>query len=105
MAGMSRSTVRTVRFSPIGSAVMRESNCQAPLVGEVTTADATALLGLSQRQVWRSSDGTSKVTHRPLVHGNRGRPSPLPARHVYPGADPRTWGRRSTRRERNDGPR
>jgi len=44
-------------------------------VGEVTTAEAAALLGLSERQVWRLRRGFERDGPAALVHGNRGRPS------------------------------
>jgi transposase len=45
------------------------------LVGEVTTAEASALLGLSERQVWRLRRDFERDGPAALVHGNRGRPS------------------------------
>src|SRR6266576_1882577 len=45
------------------------------LVGEVTTAEAAALLGLSERQVWRLRRAFERDGPAALVHGNRGRPS------------------------------
>jgi transposase len=44
------------------------------LVGEVTTAEAAALLGLSERQVWRLRRAFERDGPAALVHGNRGRP-------------------------------
>jgi hypothetical protein len=46
------------------------------LVGEVTTAEAVALLGLSERPVWRLRQDFERDGPAALVHGNRGRPSP-----------------------------
>src|SRR3970040_987406 len=43
--------------------------------GEVTTAEAAALLGLSERQVWRLRRAFERDGPAALVHGNRGRPS------------------------------
>lgn len=45
------------------------------LVGEVTTTEAAALLGLSERQVWRLRRAFERDGPAALVHGNRGRPS------------------------------
>ena len=45
------------------------------LVGEVTITQAGALLGLSERQVWRLRRGFERDGPAALVHGNRGRPS------------------------------
>jgi transposase len=45
------------------------------LVGEVTTAEAAALLGLSERQIWRLRRDFERDGPAALVHGNRGRPS------------------------------
>jgi hypothetical protein len=45
------------------------------LVGEVTTAEAAALLGLSERQVWRLRRAFEGDGPAALVHGNRGRAS------------------------------
>jgi transposase len=45
------------------------------LVGEVTTAEAAALLGLSERQAWRLRRAFERDGPAALVHGNRGRPS------------------------------
>jgi hypothetical protein len=46
------------------------------LVGEVATAEAALLLGLSERQVWRLRAGYERDGPAALVHGNRGRASP-----------------------------
>jgi hypothetical protein len=57
------------------------------LVGEVTTAEAAALLGRSERQVWRLRRAFERDGPAALVHGNRGRPSRRrlaePVRHVF----------------------
>jgi transposase len=45
------------------------------LVGDVTTAEAAVLLGLSERQVFRLRRGLERDGPAALVHGNRGRPS------------------------------
>jgi transposase len=45
------------------------------LVGEVTTAEASLLLGLSERQVFRLRAGYERDGPAALVHGNRGRSS------------------------------
>ena len=45
------------------------------LVGEVTAAEAAALLGLSERQVRRLRRAFERDGPAALVHGNRGRPS------------------------------
>ncbi len=45
------------------------------LVGDVTTAEAALLLGLSERQVFRLRRGFERDGPAALVHGNRGRPS------------------------------
>jgi len=45
------------------------------LVGEVATAEAAALLGLSERQIWRLRRAFECDGPAALVHGNRGRPS------------------------------
>jgi transposase len=45
------------------------------LVGEVTTTETAALLGLSERQVWRLRRAFERDGPAALVHGNRGRPS------------------------------
>ena len=52
------------------------------LVGEVTSAEAALLLGLSERQVWRLRAAYERDGPAALVHGNRGRPSP---RRLDPG--------------------
>jgi hypothetical protein len=44
--------------------------------GELTVADGAALLGLSERQVWRLRRAVALAGPVGLVHGNRGRPSP-----------------------------
>jgi len=44
--------------------------------GELTVTDAAALLGLSERQVWRLRAGFERDGPAALVHANRGRPSP-----------------------------
>lgn len=45
------------------------------LVGEVTTPEAAALLGVSERQVWRLRRAYEQDGPAALVHGNRGRSS------------------------------
>ncbi|HEY4754170.1 MAG TPA: ISNCY family transposase, partial [Candidatus Limnocylindrales bacterium] len=45
------------------------------LVGDVTTAEAAILLGLSERQVFRLRRGLERDGPAALVHGNRGRTS------------------------------
>lgn len=44
--------------------------------GALTVAAAAALLGLSERQVWRLRAGFERDGPAALVHANRGRPSP-----------------------------
>jgi transposase len=44
--------------------------------GELTVTEAAALLGLSERQVWRLRRAVAEAGPAGLVHGNRGRPSP-----------------------------
>src|SRR5262245_9547730 len=45
--------------------------------GELTVAEGADLLGLSERQVWRLRRAVAAAGPAGLVHGNRGRPSPL----------------------------
>jgi len=44
--------------------------------GELTVPEGAALMGLSERQVWRLRRIVDKVGPAGLAHGNRGRPSP-----------------------------
>jgi transposase len=44
--------------------------------GELTTAEAAGLLGLSERQIWRLRTAFEADGPAALVHGNRGRASP-----------------------------
>jgi transposase len=46
------------------------------LSGELTTADASAALGVSERQLWRLRAAYREEGPAGLVHGNRGRASP-----------------------------
>jgi Winged helix-turn helix len=51
------------------------ARANAALVGEVATAEAALLLGLSERQVWRLRTGYERDGPAAVVHGNRGRAS------------------------------
>ena len=46
------------------------------LVGELTISEAAAVLGLSERHIWRLRRAFEAAGPKALVHGNRGRPSP-----------------------------
>jgi len=46
------------------------------LMGELTMAEGSAALGLSERQLWRLRGAFVEAGPAGLVHGNRGRPSP-----------------------------
>jgi len=46
------------------------------MAGELRLADASILLGVSQRQLWRLRGALDDEGPAGLVHGNRGRPSP-----------------------------